>query len=95
MNENAFDPLNADKFPPESCGYGIRLFQLDKSLMCINVRMNLKIAVEMTIPLGDIVKPIIPQTTMDILRAQKHFQNNHQASNQGLRKSGRSGLMSH
>ncbi len=26
LNENAFDPLNADKFPPEVCGYGIRLF---------------------------------------------------------------------
>lgn len=26
LNEHAFDPLNSDKFPPESCGYGIRLF---------------------------------------------------------------------
>jgi hypothetical protein len=26
LNENAFDPLNSDKFPPEHCGYGIRVF---------------------------------------------------------------------
>ena len=39
--------------------------------MCINVRMSLKIAVETTISLNDIVKPILPQTTMDIIRAQK------------------------
>jgi hypothetical protein len=71
LNENAFDPLNADKFPPENCGYGVRLFQLDKSLMCINVRMSLKIAVETSICLNEIVKPILPQTTMDIIRAQK------------------------
>ena len=50
------------------------MFQLDKSLMCINVRMSLKIAVETTISLNDIVKPILPQTTMDIIRAQKHSQ---------------------
>lgn len=60
LNENAFDPLNADKYPPEACGYGVRLFQLDKSLMAINVRMSLKIAVEMTINLNEIVKPILP-----------------------------------
>jgi hypothetical protein len=58
--------------------------------------MNLKIAVEMTIPLCDIVKPIIPQTTMDILRAQKHQQNlsshNQSQHNHALRKSSRSGI---
>ena len=69
MNENSFDPLNSDKIPPENCGYGIRLFQLDKTLQCINVRMSLKIAVETTISLNEIVKPILPQTTMDIIRA--------------------------
>ena len=69
LNENAFDPLNGDKFPPEQCGYGIRFFQMDKSLMCINVRQSLKNAIEATIPLNDIVKPILPQTTMDIIRA--------------------------
>jgi hypothetical protein len=95
LNENAFDPLNSDKFPPESCGYGIRLFQLDKSLMCINVRMSLKIAVETTIPLNDIVKPILPQTTMDIIRAQKHFINYSTNQNNGVtRKGSRNGLIS-
>jgi hypothetical protein len=60
LNENAFDPLNSDKFPPENCGYGIRIFQLDKSLLCINVKQSLKNAVETSISLNDIVKPILP-----------------------------------
>jgi len=55
----------------------VRLFQLDKSLMSINVRMSLKIAVETTINLNEIVKPILPQTTMDIIRAQKHHGRRH------------------
>eukprot|EP00347_Sterkiella_histriomuscorum_P015415 403357109 len=91
LNENAFDALNADKYPPESCGYGIRLFQLDKSLMTINVRQSLKNAVENTIPLNEIVKPIIPSTTMDIIKAQKQFQLYQQAHQ--LRKSSRNGVL--
>jgi len=63
--------------------------------MCINVRMSLKIAVETTIPLNDIVKPILPQTTMDIIRAQKHFINNSSNHNNGVsRKGSRNGLIS-
>jgi hypothetical protein len=38
LNENAFDPLKADRIPPEQCGYGIRLMQLDRSLKFINIR---------------------------------------------------------
>jgi hypothetical protein len=62
--------------------------------MCINVRMSLKIAVETTIPLNDIVKPILPQTTMDIIRAQKqfHYYSNNHTSN--TRKNSRNGLVS-
>ncbi|CDW87247.1 UNKNOWN [Stylonychia lemnae] len=93
LNENAFDPLNADKFPPESCGYGIRLFQLDKSLMSINIRQSLKNAVENTISLNEIVKPILPQTTMDIIKAQKQFSLQQQANQ--LRKSSRNGFLGH
>ena len=26
LNENAFDPLHTEKYPPECCGYGIRFF---------------------------------------------------------------------
>ena len=81
LNENAFDPLNSEKYPPENCGYGIRFFQLDRSLMCINIRQSLKNAVEHTIPLSDIVKPILPQTTMDIIRLQKHYAMSNQQSN--------------
>lgn len=60
LNENAFDPLYADKYPPEACGYGIRLFQVDKNLGHINIKQSLKNSVETQISLNDIVKPILP-----------------------------------
>ena len=38
MVQNAFDPLHAEKNPPEKCGYGIRLFQLQRDLKTVTVR---------------------------------------------------------
>ena len=46
LNENAFDPLNSDKFPPEACGYGVRDVRVDKKLQYLEVRQSLKMAVE-------------------------------------------------
>lgn len=46
LYQNAFDPLKADKVPPENCGYGIRYIQLDRSLKFINIRQNLKNVIE-------------------------------------------------
>ena len=67
----AFDPLNSEKFPPEACGYGVRDFCIDRSLTYLEIRQSLKTAVEHQIPLSEIVKPILPQTTMDIIKIQK------------------------
>ena len=71
LNKNAFDPLNADKSPPDQCGFGIRSFCLDQDLKHIEIRQHLKPVVEQVILISDLVKPILPQTTMDILRVQK------------------------
>ena len=71
LNENAFDPLNADKSPPDQCGFGIRSFCLDQDLKHIEIRQHLKPAVEQVIQVSELIKPILPQTTMDILRVQK------------------------
>ena len=30
--KKAFDPLHAENLPPEQCGYGVRLFQLQHDL---------------------------------------------------------------
>ena len=71
LNVNAFDPLNADKIPPESCGYGLRFIQLDQSLKYINIRQNLKNQIEYQIPITDILRPILPQITTEIIKIQK------------------------
>ena len=32
LNQKNFDPLNAEKCPPEKCGYGARMVKFHKSL---------------------------------------------------------------
>lgn len=71
LKQRSFDPLDAELFPPESCGYGIRFIQLDKSLKYLNIRQNLKNTIEFQIPVGDIFKPILPQTTLEIIKISK------------------------
>lgn len=68
ISTKAFDPLHSEKSPPEMCGYGIRLFQLQTNLQNILVKQNLRHATEMQIPIMKILKPIIPQTTIDIIK---------------------------
>jgi hypothetical protein len=38
LNQKGFDPLNSDKIPPESCGFGMRLMILNPSLSQIEFR---------------------------------------------------------
>ena len=38
LKENAFDPLNAEKYPPEQCGFGIRFICMDKDMKYIEIR---------------------------------------------------------
>ena len=71
IQSKTFDPLHAERFPPENCGYGIRLFQLTQDLKAITIRQSLRNSVEMTIPVDKIIKPIVPQTTLDIIKQQK------------------------
>ena len=49
IRQKAFDPLQAEKCPPEQCGFGIRLFQLQKDLRSITVKQSLRNQIEMTI----------------------------------------------
>ena len=70
MIQKAFDPLDAEKCPPEQCGYGIRLFQLREDLQSITAKQSLRNSVELTISVDKILKPIVPQTTLDIIKEQ-------------------------
>lgn len=75
MNQNVFDPLKGDKLPPEQCGYGIRFVQMDTSLQFLNIRNNLRNAIEFQIPVADIIKVILPKSTLEIIKAYKAQEN--------------------
>ena len=65
--------MKADKVPPESCGYGIRFMQLDPSLKFITIKQNLKNTTEFQVPIRDIVKPILPAITMEMIKIKKQI----------------------
>lgn len=69
INQTVFDPLGNS--PPESCGYGIRSVQLNKSLKRIDIRQPYKTGLETSITIDQIRAPVIPQRTMTILKLQK------------------------
>lgn len=73
LKQHAFDPLDSLRTPPEACGYGIKYFRLHKSLMHIDVRQPLKPGFESSIPVDQIMAPIIPQITTTILKIQKRL----------------------
>ncbi|CAG9330543.1 unnamed protein product [Blepharisma stoltei] len=84
LKTQAFDQLDAIKHPPESCGYGIRYFRLHKSLTRINVRQPLKPGFESQIQIEQIIAPIIPQSTRNVLKIQKKLENENLGSAKNL-----------
>ncbi len=71
LKKASFDPLTSDAYPPEVCGYGMRTIKLNKNLDRIEIRHPYKPGVEMNISFGTILRPVVPQITMDILKVQK------------------------
>ena len=71
LKRAAFDPLAADINPPDSCGFGLRLIRLATDLDKLEVKHSVKHTVEGTIALSSIIRPVIPQLTLDILKVQK------------------------
>jgi hypothetical protein len=72
MQTKSFDPLDAEQMPPEMCGYGLRVFQLDLSSSNIKVKASHKNTAELNISIHDIIKPVIPTITLDIIKQKQH-----------------------
>lgn len=72
LKQRVFDPFNGSKYSPDKCGYGIRHFRLDPTLSYIEVRQHMKANIDHIISVDDIVKPIIPHTTIDIIKFQSY-----------------------
>lgn len=62
-----------DLYPPEVCGYGVRSLKLHPNLDRIEVKHTSKASVELSIPIESILRAVVPQITMDILRVQKRI----------------------
>ena len=75
MQAKAFDPLQADVTPPELCGYGLRVLQFDIASCSIKIRQSHKQTAEMSINVKEIIKPIIPPITLDILKEKQSKHN--------------------
>jgi len=85
LKKTAFDPLTGEANPPEACGYGMRCIKLHPNMDRIDLKHAFKPGTEMSISFGTILRPIVPQVTMDILRVQKKiFENQNSAENSVL-----------
>ena len=70
LQQKVFDPLGPNETTPDHCGYGVRFFRLDPTLSYIEVRQHYKSGIESMIDIDDVIKPIIPHTTIDIIKFQ-------------------------
>ena len=77
LKQAVFNPLTADQCPPENCGYGTRFINLNRHLNRIEFRHHLKNNMENCITVEQILRPVIPQITKEILRLQKQFDVNN------------------
>jgi len=73
LKSPSFDPFNAESNPPDSCGFGLRGYKLGKSLMRVECRHHEKPGVESSILIDHIMKPIVPKTTMELVKLQRMF----------------------
>jgi len=80
LKRTAFDPLLGDINPPEACGYGVRSMRLHPNLDRIEIRHTAKPGIELSISVDQILRPIVPQITMDILRVQRKIIESHHVS---------------
>eukprot|EP01017_Pseudomicrothorax_dubius_P037854 TRINITY_DN5602_c0_g1_i4.p1 TRINITY_DN5602_c0_g1~~TRINITY_DN5602_c0_g1_i4.p1 ORF type:complete len:331 (-),score=74.33 TRINITY_DN5602_c0_g1_i4:142-1134(-) len=71
LKQPAFHPLNSDEFPPEACGYGVRLVKLHGEMEKVEVRHTLKAGVELQILVGNIIRVVVPPITNELLQLQR------------------------
>ena len=73
-NRKKFDPLKADKFPPEECGYILRLFKINPKKESLEIKIPSKKSnhhYEMSINLYDIEDIFLGQCANKLLKAKE------------------------
>lgn len=71
LKKAPFDPLTGEIHPPEACGYGMRHIKLSQNLEKLEIKNAFKPGIETSISLSTLMRPMVPQVTMDILKVQK------------------------
>jgi len=66
-----FDPLKAELCPPSHCGYGLRHLSLTADFANILISTKGGESGDLAIPVRNVVKPLIPHKTAEIIRVQK------------------------
>ena len=92
LSQVSFDPLLGHTHPPESCGFGTRLFRLNSSLTELHIRTGNK--VESIISLDTLQAVLIPRTTMKIVKTQKKSLERRKERVEGLERRYKSMKMS-
>lgn len=72
LKDKVFDPLLSQKYPPESCGYGKRLFAYNPDSSRFEFRIVKKFGVaDSSIHLSDVKRVVVPNETKLMIKAQK------------------------
>ncbi len=74
----SFDPLNARKYPPDRCGYGLRYMCISNDMNSLILKQERNSGSHYAVSIDSILRPTIPQQTIEIIRTQKsaHLQEN-------------------
>eukprot|EP01022_Parablepharisma_sp_SALTPOND_P004400 TRINITY_DN120220_c1_g1_i1.p1 TRINITY_DN120220_c1_g1~~TRINITY_DN120220_c1_g1_i1.p1 ORF type:complete len:1293 (+),score=291.69 TRINITY_DN120220_c1_g1_i1:80-3880(+) len=72
LKVRAFDPLLSQKYPPETCGFGKRFFIYNPNNNKLEFRLlNKPNVVELSLPLTQIQRVIVPNETKKIIKVQR------------------------
>ncbi len=80
----AFDPLKAKINPPANCGYGLRHFRLSEDFCSIVITATQSLGSDFRIPVECVVRPVVPQRTIDIIKAQKATRTTKAGDKEGM-----------
>ena len=72
MNSKIFDPKNAKEFPPESCGYALRLFKINSQEETLEVKNIKNKHCEMKINLQSIKGILLSNMAKNIIKNRKN-----------------------
>lgn len=84
MTNKIFDPLKSQEYPPENCGYALRIFKLNNKDLQLEIKHNKSKHIENKINLSSIKGILLSNTAKAILKT--HNSNNFRNSQEIIKK---------